>query len=86
MPELGLELPPTAVGKDYLGAGFQVGPTPSGSGTQISWGGVLGMALGRREGLELHLLGATIGIDPQDLAIKLPAIGSLGLRRIWDGL
>jgi len=47
--------------------------------------GVLGMALGRREGLELHLLGATIGIDPQDLAIKLPAIGSLGLRRFWDG-
>ncbi|MGI9381849.1 MAG: DUF3750 domain-containing protein [Methyloligellaceae bacterium] len=86
VPELGLELPPTAVGKDYLGEGWKVGPTPSGSGRQVSWSGMIGAALGTREGFELHVLGATIGLDPQDLAIKLPAIGSFGLRQLRDSL
>ena len=31
------------------------------------------------EGVELHLLGSTIGLDPNDLAIKLPALGKLSL-------
>ena len=78
VPGLGLEMPPTAVGKDYLGDGLNVGSTPSGSGWQISWAGVLGIAIGLKEGIELHLLGTTIGLDPQDLAIKLPGLGLLG--------
>lgn len=82
VPELGLELPPTAIGKDYLGAGLRVAPTPSGSGRQVSWSGVIGAGIARREGFELHLLGATIGLDPQDLAIKLPSVGSLGVRTL----
>ena len=86
VPELGLELPPTAVGKDYLGDGWQTGPTPSGTGRQVSWSGLIGAAVGTREGLELHVLGATIGLDPQDLAIKLPAVGSLGLKQVRDSL
>jgi hypothetical protein len=60
--------------------GLRFGPTPSGTGWQVSAWGVLGAALARAEGLELHFLGATIGIDPQDLAIKLPGLGVLGLR------
>jgi len=32
------------------------------------------------EGVELHLLGTTLGLDPQDLAIKLPGLGLLGLK------
>ncbi|MGI9413414.1 MAG: DUF3750 domain-containing protein [Hyphomicrobiales bacterium] len=78
VPERGLEIPPTAVGKDYMGDGFIVASTPSGSGWQVSWGGVLGAAVGLKEGVEIHVLGATIGIDPQDLAIKLPGLGLLG--------
>ena len=79
VPELKAELPARAVGKDYLGSGFQIAPTPSHSGWQISWNGVAGIALAWEEGLELHVLGATIGIDPLDLAIKLPSFGRLGL-------
>jgi Protein of unknown function (DUF3750) len=79
VPELALELPPTAIGKDYLANGGVFAPTPSGTGYQMSVLGLLGLSLGRDEGLELNLLGLTLGIDPLDVAIKLPAVGRIGL-------
>jgi hypothetical protein len=79
VPELALELPPTAIGKDYLANGNLFGSTPSGTGYQMSVLGLLGLSLGRDEGLELNLLGLTLGIDPLDVAIKLPAVGRIGL-------
>jgi hypothetical protein len=79
VPELGLELPPTAIGKDYLGKGDLFARTPSGTGYQLSLFGVLGLALGREEGFELNLLGLTFGLDPMDLAIKLPGVGRIGV-------
>lgn len=79
VPELGAELPPTAIGKDYLASGI-IGPMPSGTGWQLSLAGLLGIGVSVREGLELNLLGLVIGIDPGDLAIKLPGVGTLGLR------
>jgi hypothetical protein len=79
VPELALELPPTAIGKDYLANGGMFASTPSGSGYQMSVLGLLGLSLGRDEGLELNLLGLTLGIDPLDVAIKLPAVGRIGL-------
>jgi hypothetical protein len=80
LPEFGLEMPPIAVGKDYLGAGLRVARTPSGTGWQVSLGGLLGAAVGIEEGVELHLLGGTLGIDPLDLAIEVPGIGVLSPR------
>jgi hypothetical protein len=79
VPELGLELPPTAIGKDFLANGSLFAPTPSGTGYQMSLLGLFGLSLGRDEGLELNLLGLTLGIDPLDVAIKLPAVGRIGL-------
>ena len=79
-PELNLELPPTAIGKDYLDQGALIASTPSGSGYQLSLFGVLGASLGRSEGIELHILGLTLGIDPFDFAIKLPSVGRIGSR------
>jgi hypothetical protein len=79
VPELGLELPPTAVGKDYLNNGSVFGRTPSGTGFQVSLLGLAGVSVGLAEGLELNLLGLTIGVDPQNLALKLPGIGRVGL-------
>jgi Protein of unknown function (DUF3750) len=78
VPELGLELPPTAIGKDYLNNGSLFGRTPSGTGYQLSLLGLLGLSLAREEGLELNLLGLTFGVDPLDFAVKLPGIGRLG--------
>ena len=79
VPELGLELPPTAVGKDYLINGVPFARTPSGTGYQFSLLGIVGLSIGRAEGLEINVLGLTIGIDPLDLTIKLPGVGRLGL-------
>ena len=78
VPELGLELPPTAIGKDYLNNGSLFARTPSGTGYQLSLLGVLGLSVARDEGLEINLLSLTFGIDPLDLAVKLPGIGRLG--------
>jgi len=77
VPELRVDLPPTAIGKDYLGW-KSVGKTPSGTGGQASLFGVVGVAAGLEEGVEVNLLGLNFGVDPKSLSIKLPIVGRLG--------
>jgi hypothetical protein len=79
VPELRLDLPPTAIGKDYLGL-LPVGRMPSGTGGQLNLFGLAGVAVGWEEGLELNLLGLTFGIDPASRSLKLPLIGRIGPR------
>ncbi len=78
VPELRLHLPPTAVGKDYLAEGAILGPSPSGTGYQLSLYGILGLLVGREEGVEINLFGLTLGIDFARPALKLPGIGRMG--------
>ena len=78
VPGLETEMPATAIGKDYLGPGLRWAKTPSGTGWQVSAWGLAGASLALEEGLELHLLGSTIGIDPKSLSVKLPALGVVG--------
>ena len=80
VPELGVDLPPTAIGKDYLGNSL-IGTAPSGSGLQFSLGGLFALTASGVEGLELNLLGLTFGINPFDPALKLPMIGRIGPAR-----
>ena len=80
IPELGLDLPPTAIGKDYLVDGSLVGLLPSGSGWQLSLFGLMGIGVGWEEGVELNLLGLSVGIDVNDLALRLPGIGRV---EVW---
>jgi hypothetical protein len=77
------ELPPVAVGKDYLGEGLRMARAASGSGVVFSAGGFLGLTLAWEEGLEINLLGTAIGIDPNDLAVKLPSLGKLSLLEVF---
>jgi Protein of unknown function (DUF3750) len=77
VPELGVDLPPTAIGKDYLRGGV-FARAPSGSGYQLSLAGLLGITASTVEGLEVNLLGLTFGIDPWPPAIKLPIVGRVG--------
>jgi hypothetical protein len=77
VPELGLDLPPTAIGQDYLGEGRIFGPMPSGSGWQFSLLGLLGVGFAREEGIEVNILGLSAGIDLNDLVLRLPGIGRL---------
>jgi hypothetical protein len=79
VPELRADLPPTAIGKDYL-AGGMFARAPSGSGYQLSLAGLLGITVSTVEGLEVNLLGLTFGIDPWPPAIKLPLAGRIGAR------
>jgi hypothetical protein len=78
MPQLRLALPAIAIGKDYLGRGWLLARSPSGTGFQVSLAGAFGVLAGWREGVELNILALTVGIDPLGLAIQLPGIGRIG--------
>lgn len=78
VPELKLDLPSTAIGKDYLTNGNIIGKSPSGTGFQLSLFGLVGVLAGIEEGIEVNLLGLTFGLDPLDLSLKLPMVGRVG--------
>jgi len=78
VPELGLDLPPTAIGKDYLGADTWLGRAPSGTGVQLSLGGYCGLLVAREEGVEINLLGLSAGVDFFNPALRLPGLGRIG--------
>ncbi len=75
MPELGIDLPATAIGKDFTGTTV-FSRAPSGRGMQVSLGGVLGLSASGIEGLELNILSLNFGISSS--GIKLPLIGRIG--------
>jgi hypothetical protein len=79
VPDLAIQLPSNAVGKDFLPDGRVVAPAPSGSGFQVSLYGLIGILFAAREGLEVNLLGLSLGVDPVRPALKLPALGRLGM-------
>ncbi len=79
-PDLRFELPPHAIGKDWLGDGDLVGVSETGTGLQFSLFGLLGLTMGLGEGIEVNLLGLSMGIDFLRPAIKLPLVGRLGMR------
>ena len=76
--ELQVDLPPTAIGKDFLPNWRIVAPAPSGTGWQVSLGGALGVLVALEEGIEINLLGAVFGVDLNPPAFKLPIFGRLG--------
>lgn len=78
VPELKLDLPPTAVGKDFIPGGDFIAETPSGTGYQISFFGLTGLLVAKEEGLEVNLFGLTFGLDFNNPAIKLPIVGRIG--------
>lgn len=75
VPELEMDLPATAIGKDYLGSSV-FASAPSGSGFQFSLAGVLGFAASGVDGVEFNVLGLNFGVSPNGL--KLPIIGRIG--------
>ena len=83
IPALHLKLPSIAIGKDYLPARQWISAAPSGTGYQVSLGGVVGVTLARDEGLEVNLFGLVTGIDFRRPAVKLPGIGDVpGVSRV----
>ncbi len=78
VPELNLDLPSTAIGKDYRPLHGMFGLSASGSGFQISLLGLISLSLGIEEGIEANLLGLSFEWDIFDWAIELPGIGRIG--------
>jgi hypothetical protein len=82
VPELGMHLPATAIGKDFLGTWRLVDRAPSGTGWQVSAFGLAGVTAARVEGLELNLLGLNVGVDFARPALKLPGLGRIGVSTL----
>ena len=81
VPELRLDLPPTAIGKDYLPGNGIFASSPSGTGFQVSFWGLMGLMLALEEGVEVNLLGLTLGVDLLTPALKLPGLGRVGFEQ-----
>ncbi|MBM3554660.1 MAG: DUF3750 domain-containing protein [Alphaproteobacteria bacterium] len=79
VPELALDLPPTAIGKDYLPNGDVLAKPPGGAGIQLSLFGLAGVTLGIEEGVEFNLLGLALGLDLNPPALRLPGVGRVGM-------
>lgn len=79
VPELGLTLPPNAVGRDFRD-GFYAGRTDSGTGVELNLHGVAGIKLGWTEGIEINLLGLVAGLDLRHPGLKLPGFGRIGVE------
>jgi hypothetical protein len=79
VPGMRAALPPTALGKDFPFDRRWFGWTPSRTGIRVNLGGYLGLSMGWVEGLEINVLSAVAGIDLRRPALKLPALGRLGV-------
>jgi hypothetical protein len=78
VPELGVMLPPNAVGRDFR-PGFYAGLTDSGTGIEVNLYGYAGVKLAWAEGVEVNLLGLVAGLDVRHPALKLPGFGRIGV-------
>ncbi len=79
VPELGANMPPNAVGRDFVPGLASFAWSPEGAGFHASLGGLVGFAAGARSGLELHFLGLVAGLDIVKPALKIPGFGRIDL-------
>jgi hypothetical protein len=80
VPELRVDLPALAVGKDFLGPAF-IAKTPGGTGLQLNFFGLAGVLVGWDEGVELNFAGLSFGVNPLRATLELPIIGNVGFAR-----
>jgi hypothetical protein len=79
VPALGAKLPPNAVGRDFAPGLASLRIAPDWRDVHATLGGYAGFAFGVRSGFELHLLGLVAGFDFKRPALKIPALGRVGL-------
>lgn len=80
VPGMGVELPPNAIGKDWINDAQIVGWSETKTGVQVSLLGALGFTLGLGEGVEVNVLGLSFGVDFYRPALKLPLVGRVGMK------
>ena len=79
---ISVDLPPSAIGKDWPDAipylfGFHASTT--GLGFQLD-AGIVGVQVGLIEGVQLHVLGSSIGVAFWPPALVLPILGRVGFQ------
>jgi len=84
VPELHLDLPPTAIGKDFMTRNRFLDTPPSGNGTQFSFFGLFGGLISAVEGIEINIFSLSfgLGITPHTiwpLKLRLPLFGIIRL-------
>ena len=79
VPELGVMLPPNAVGRDFRDR-IYAGRTDSGTGVELNLRGFAALKLGWVEGIEVDLLGLVAGLDLRHPGVKLPGFGRIGVE------
>lgn len=84
VPDLRLDLPANAIGKDYQPLSSALGRAPSGTGVQASLFGLLGVIVAPEEGLEVNVLGLSLGVDVAEPALRLPGLGRVGATSAPD--
>lgn len=82
VPELGVVLPPDAVGRDYLPDGAFYHIADDWKDASVSLGGLFGVSAGARSGFEVNFLGLVAGIDFGRPGIKIPGLGYFGVAGI----
>lgn len=83
VPELQMDLPSTAIGKDWRPIDQSFRRSTSGTGVNASFWGMLGLQVGVVEGIEINILGLHVEFDLMDLKVGLPLVGSIS---IWWAL
>ena len=78
VPELGVALPPTAIGKDFP-QGPWLQSTPGGKGLQLTLWGLAGVSMGWHEGVRLQWLSLEMGVNPWKGEAYWPGIGTISL-------
>ena len=79
VPELGVTLPPNAVGRDFR-EGIYAGLTDSRTGVELNLSGLAALKIGWVEGIEVNLLGLVAGLDLRHPGLKLPGFGRVGIE------
>lgn len=82
VPDLDLDMPANAIGKDFRAITNPVGLSSSGQGIQANLLGLLGFSIGLEEGIEFNLLGFNLGVDFNRPALRLPSVGRLGMDNV----
>ncbi len=89
VPELRLDLPPTAIGKDFMTRNRFLDTPPSGNGTQFSFFGLFGGIISAVEGIEINIFSLSFGLGftPRTiwpLKLRLPLLGIITLGVAGD--
>jgi len=89
VPELQLDLPPTAIGKDFMTRNRFVDTPPSGNGIQFSFFGLFGGLISAVEGIEINIFSLSfgLGVTPHTiwpLKLRLPLLGIITLGVAGD--